>query len=394
MRINRFNGIILSLIVPTCIYLVARGFTLATVLILFGALLTIIYARQSFKKSVRVDLFLFISILSLGLISLALNCMEDWYNIELYIHNQFNICITFLAILIIKPHIDIKYFINSSLILGVLASILCFYQSISIFTTGHFVANFYLPFFEVVRDADTISGHRPCAFFTEPAHLCMFLAPLSYFLLSHKKYLCATVFFCAMLFSLSTSGLLFCVVLPLLFLFSNKKAITSTVIITAIIFIVYSIIKVDYPEVLELNLEKLDKTDASSDMRLFGPLLYLRYYDFSQITFGIGLNQLEDFVLFKRGSLAFEGSGNYANSIIYMFLCYGFVGSIILLYYLYFKYKFNKKCFPYFILLLCILCSDQILFSTTLIYLLCFVDNSFALYCDNNEKNKLLCFLK
>lgn len=75
-----------------------------------------------------------------------------------------------------------------------------------------------------------------------------------------------------------------------------------------------------YPSLLEFAFSKLEETDASSDLRLLGPLVYLPFFDLSHYMFGIGLNQMESFILYRRGSLAFEGSGNYANSMLYMFL--------------------------------------------------------------------------
>ena len=60
-----------------------------------------------------------------------------------------------------------------------------------------------------------------------------------------------------------------------------------------------------YPSLLEFAFSKLEETDASSDLRLLGPLVYLPFFDLSHYMFGIGLNQMESFILYRRGSLAF-----------------------------------------------------------------------------------------
>ena len=394
-KVRAFNGIVLALLVPFSIYNVVRGFTLATVFIILGVLLSINVLGVSVSLR-RREIMLFISIMILGALSLILNSTEMWFNSTLYIHNQFNICISFAALIILTSCSDFKSFIYSSIVLSVIASLICLYQAFSIFLFGSFKANFYLPFLVVIRDVDTISELRPCAFFTEPAHLCMYLAPVLYFLLSKHKYIVSILLLAALIVSSSTTGLLLCVIIPSLFFYHNGIQVKRLLLIIAVFCFFYKFLMIYYPSLLEFAFSKLDETDASSDLRLLGPLVYLPFFDLSHYMFGIGLNQMESFILYKRGALAFEGSGNYANSILYMFFSYGITGLIILVTYLYQKHKMCIHSGAYMTILITILCTDQIIFSNSLVYLLSFVCFSGKL---NNldcigEKNKLLCLLK
>ena len=394
-RVRTFNGIVLALLVPFSIYNVARGFTLATVLIILSVLLSINVLGASVSLR-RREIMLFISIMILGILSLILNSTEIWYNSTLYIHNQFSICISFAALIILTNCSDIKSFIYSSIVLSVIASLICLYQAFSIFLFGSFKANFYLPFWAVIRDVDTISGLRPCAFFTEPAHLCMYLAPVLYFLLSKHKYIVSILLLAALLVSSSTTGLLLCAIIPSLFFYYNGLQVKRLLLIVAIFYFFYKSLMIYYPSLLEFAFSKLEETDASSDLRLLGPLVYLPFFDLSHYMFGIGLNQMESFILYRRGSLAFEGSGNYANSMLYMFFSYGITGLIILVTYLYQKHMMCTHSGAYMVILITILCTDQIIFSTSLVYLLSFLCFSRKLNdLDYTDKtNKLLCLLK
>ena len=82
--------------------------------------------------------------------------------------------------------------------------------------------------------------------------------------------------------------------------------------------------------------------------------------------------------------------------MLYMFFSYGITGLIILVTYLYQKHKMCTHSGAYMVILITILCTDQIIFSTSLVYLLSFLCFSRKLNdLDYTDKtNKLLCLLK
>ena len=62
-------------------------------------------------------------------------------------------------------------------------------------------------------------------------------------------------------------------------------------------------------------------------------------------------------------------TGNYAAAIIYVLICYGFIGFSFFVKYLYSILKRCKKNLGFFFVFLGILSSDQILYNDNLLYL-------------------------
>lgn len=133
-------------------------------------------------------------------------------------------------------------------------------------------------------------------------------------------------------------------------------------------FIMYTI----FPTVVQGSVDKLTNTDVDSDVRLLGPLTYIPLMNIIDMIIGIGINQLEAFVLKGGGKLSTEGSGNYANATLYIFFSYGIIGFIALFSYILKIWNRNKEK-GFILIFVAILCSDQILFSSRFIYLMTFI---------------------
>ena len=135
--------------------------------------------------------------------------------------------------------------------------------------------------------------------------------------------------------------------------------------------VVFVLISISFPELISDNINKLSNVDASSNVRLLGALDYLSMFNFKNTIVGLGLNQLADY-LYVNGVFP-EDNPNYANAFLYMLISYGLLGLITFIMYLYKLWKSNLKARGFFLILLGVIFSDQILFNQNLIYLITFI---------------------
>lgn len=330
---------------------------------------------------------LFAIIIICGFLSFFFNVGTRWFSVSLYINNLLLVIIAFFALIYLIPHIDIVIFKRTLIVIGIIASVICFIQILSVVTFGFFLPELtFIPGLEVRRGLETISMTRPCSIFTEPAHLCIYLAPLSYLMLVDGKKLLGFFFIASMICSTSTTGLLLSGIIIFMYMINSRK-IKYIFYLGIAAILVFVILNNVFPTVIQGSIEKLSNTDADSDVRLLGPLSYIGLMDFHHFIAGVGINQLESFVLMNGGRLATEGSGNYANATLYMFFSYGIIGFIAFMWYLFKKAKRSQdKGFA--IVCFAIICSDQILFSSRFLYLMIFMYYGSLLIVD--ERNKTL----
>ena len=140
-----------------------------------------------------------------------------------------------------------------------------------------FFSNIFIPWLEVNRDIETLTENRVSAFFTEPAHLSIFLLPVFYLALNNKKFLLAVLYAAGILFSGSTTGLILLALLLLVFLGKMKIKKTTRFIIVVLLIITFFIIFTYFPDVFFDNFDKLSSTDSDSK-RLLGPLSYIQLF--------------------------------------------------------------------------------------------------------------------
>lgn len=372
MESNKFFGVTLALLPPIGIYSIVSGITLAVVLIFISVFIYIIDNKNKISLS-NPEWRFYVIITILGLISWLTNSSTGWYSSSLFVNNYLNLSINFIAIILLSYKCNVKYFIWTVIIIAIAASLICIYQWAMVVLNGTFVTNIYLPWFEINRNIESISITRPCAFFTEPAHVCMYIAPVLYTSFLMKKYLISFILICGMLFSTSTTGLLLVVIIPCIYFYKKKYLFRYIILMFSILGIGYAFISFFLPDLFDFATAKIGNTDISENQRLLGPLRYLKYFGVIDCLFGIGLNQLENFVINARGGLLMEGSGNYANSILYMYISYGIIGLMTLVLYLYHNFKKSKNCIGYWIIFLAVLASDQILFAYFFVYLVTFI---------------------
>lgn len=365
-------------------YLVVPGITLSSFLV---CLITILFLFSHQKDiSFNHEIFLFAGIIFLSTTSSLYHLIvpNNWYDFQLLVHNLFSISMCFFPLCILIRHLNTKIFIHISYISGTIASAIVIWQQYTLLTTGSFYKDFFLPFFELNRDVDSL-GIRPSAFFTEPAHFSIFILPIFFTAIIHKKIFLTLFLGFGILCSGSTTGFLLIAILVFYhFIQASKKNFIQIIISIVITSATYFAIQHYASDILLNNYAKLESAEkGDSDIRLLGPLTYASYLNFFEKIFGITLNQLSSF-LQEFGIYRIK---NYANAFIFMFFSYGLFGELLLISYLLKKWFEAKKTKGYFIIFIGILASDQIIFNTNFLYLSIYLILSDKIFkeCEKNE---------
>lgn len=391
---NIFSSII-AVAPALAVYKFLPGTSLAMALwMVFGLLF---YITDSKKNITSKDEFqLFKSVLLLTAVASFYMTMSDvrWFNGTLMFHNLWSIFGCFLPLIFVISRMNVRILVNTVYVLGTLAALIVIWQRLSFIFTGVFFNDLFLPGFDLTREVDDMSFSRPSAFFSEPAHFCAFLLPIFYLSLIAKRYFLSAIFTFSILCSGSTTGFVMFPILIMYYLYGLKgrNRWLKLIVCFLIIWGGYMIILHYYPQIILENIDKIEVMQSGDDdsynERMLNTLEYVKYLNSIQLIVGITLNQLGG--LLTSVGFVFEGrSGNYANAIIYMFISYGAIGLLMLLRYLYKKWKSTPEVKGFLLIFIGILCTDQILFGAHFLYLAVFTIHANNIYklVSNYEKN-------
>jgi len=361
--LRKCNSLLLGSFPVLSVYALTTGISLASFICLILLPLNIFIAN--YKNFDKWTVWLIAEFVLIGGISVAFS--GGWSNSTLYLHNLFPTFIFLICVTITLNSIDIKFFVRIVYIIGVIAAAICIFQRIELIKTGAFEKDVYFINLPLIRDFDTIITTRPSSFFTEPAHLSIYLLPIFYLGLAQRQILVSIICALGIICSGSSTGFLIVIVLLIyrLFRFSSVKKKAFFIILCAVaIYVLLAYI----PELIDENINKIATTDVDKNIRLLGATEIISHMDILNLLFGLGLNQLEGYASFI--GLIFK---NYSNAILFSFISFGFIGFVSFIFYLIHLYKISKHELGFFIILFCILCSDQVLFNANFIYPLTFV---------------------
>jgi len=367
---------------------------LGNILLLLHVLYRIIIEKLklSFNKEI---LIFFVSLLILNSLS-GLVAFTD-YNLILVLNNNFGLiiftifCLYFCApnrIFMSKLYPVLK--IVAILSTAFLIIQVIFYHFFDIVLLGQ------IPFLKSLEGGflSMIRG-RPTSFFYEPAHYSIFIAPVYLLSLLKENYYLAFFLGIGLVLSTSSFGVFMAIIIPFLViatkLVDNKKGGKKTFFffILSIIISIFSLIFVGYyyPSIIMSLTEDISFSAITENPRLFGNAFVLKYFDFSQILIGVGLNRTEDFLLISN-AIGYEDSFlnyNYANSFLFSIFSFGIIGFIIFISFLVFLFKKMKGEYrTILIVFFATLFSDQILFNRHFLYLLVII------YSILNEENTMV----
>ena len=201
----------------------------------------------------------------------------------------FNIIVPFLYIIIISSvvqSINTKRLIISYHVIGLIASFVIIYQFVMLQVFG-------LPAKPItilpVADSDLhfwgdMLGERPSAFFSEPQAFASFLFPIYIIAWSQKKYILFFLYAIALLFSMSSLGIVVCFSV---LLYYSLKGISFTRLVP--LFVAFFIcIMLFISGLMDESIEKILKTSLSDDIRLIRGFIILSYFSINDWLFGLG----------------------------------------------------------------------------------------------------------
>lgn len=353
-------------------YEVLPGTSLAQLLLLLA--IPLVFVLRGEKITVLKDeMYFFFAILFLSVMTFVVNFQQPWFQPTLWLTNFFQIFVAFFILMFLPQLVDLKTMTTAATVLGIAATVIVIIQRIQQMTFGFFYMDFFIPGLQSNRPVQEMSFTRPCAFFTEPAHMCIFLIPLLYWSLSKKKYLLSATFLTGMLLTSSSTGFLSIFIVFLCWMHDVKMKIGRQVFAVLALGLVLLAAIQFAPNVMEENVERLSgfSSEESGQQRLLGPLAHLRSFSVFQWFTGIGFNQVQSFAGYIGADRPL--CVNYANSFVYSMLCFGLFGVIILIGYLAEKFIKCRVYKGYWFILIAVLGSDQILFNVHLLYLLVFV---------------------
>lgn len=375
-KVSSLNAIFLATIPIIGIYLLPGGVPLnwvLTAVLLIVNFLSGNFANAFTKRSGEFKWFLVI--LFVGFLGFIFN-MGGYFSTSLYFNNHATILIFFFSLIVFTAECNIKLFLNTLEVVGVAAAAVAIFQRIQLLLTGSFYVDFFIPGLEIIRDIETFTMSRVSAFFTEPAHLAIYLLPVSAILLKQRNIILFAITALGILFSGSTTGFLLLSIIIFIYLISAKVKKIYLFLFVILVGLSAILIVAYFPDVLLDNVGKLQGSQ-SGDIRLLGPLQYLQLFDPIQWIVGIGLNQLSEFLRSHGFYLITEWGtvidANYANAIIYMLISYGLIGFIYTIRYFVKSIKKYRCDVCFLVIILGVLASDQVWFNRNLLYILCFM---------------------
>lgn len=388
MKANNINALYLATGPFMAIYALPNGLQLNWLLVGLLVILNWNYiSKMSFFKKRFNEIRWFFAIMIIGLMGALGNIGSSFFDTTLYLHNLFSIIIFFITLIVFTNNCNVDTFKKFLFVCGIIVSVVCLYQRAQLLLTGSFKVDVFIPGLIVNRDLETFSTSRVSSFFTEPAHLAIYLLPIYYISLYDKKIPISLLCAAGILFSGSSTGFLLLFALSFVYMLKNNKSKKYLFMVPFMGIIAFIFVNTYFPDVLLSNINKIESTN-SNDLRHLGPLSYIKYMDVWQMIFGIGLNQLTNFLkcngIFLISQWGEEINANYANAVIYSFLSYGLLGFVSCLLYFNRTIRYNKSNLGFVVFALGILLSDQVLFNRNLLYLIIFLIYSEKLL-NNNE---------
>lgn len=361
--LNKTGSIILATVPILGIYRFYHGINFDILILSLFALAHMVYAQ---KVNFKVGILNYFGVLVL--INLLSFVLTDNQISSIFISNTlYIICFALLLSYYATLESD-DLFVKSILLIGVISTLLVFYQTL-LFRLFGIASVLFFPLdtgIPPAPDFPSITYGRPNSIFTEPAHYALFILPLLWYSLVNKKHVLAGLFIAGLVLSTSVTGF----VAGIILLFSQTVFKGNNLRVLPVLAVLSLGLIVVYPDLFlaikDFILPKISDVDSiTNNVRLFSTLTVFSKMDFFSILFGLGHNQLKEFML-QNGM---PDASNFANSFLMSIFSFGILGLILLFVFLYHLYRINNDK-GYFLIFVLILMTDQILFNRNFFYLI------------------------
>lgn len=227
---------------------------------------------------------------------------------------------------------------------------------------------------------ESITRGRFTSFFYEPAHYCIYMAPTMVFSLYYKDFKMSLICILGLALSTSTTGIIIIATAILFYILIEVKSYKKIVIMPSIIICTIIILALDFVDTSKLSMDYF-----SNSVRVFGALDVFKYFSLKNFIFGVGLNGLDDWARSKN--LEFE---NYSNSLFFLFMSFGFIGSTVVLSVLFYQLKDKRFLTIMLIVSAFILISDQVLFNRNFFHIITCILSTYKI--SNSEEDHNLSY--
>lgn len=292
----------------------------------------------------------------------------------------------FVFILAVYPSLDLNKF-KGSLNWVVIISIIGLLYQWGIIVSGGGVHPLEIPGLTMSAHRLETETFRPSSFYMEPAAFVAFMICPLFFSLIEKKYLLSIAIILSIFLSTSTTGLIVSfIMLGTSFMVGQRIRITNLLTILLIGFsLLYVVTSFD---AFSLTIDKFNKTDVESEVRLAQGPYIVSTMQFGEYIFGVPYATPYSYCM-SRGvqNVDYLGDSVFMPTFWMLILKNGIIGLLLYLNIYWRIYKKNRQTIPLVAALIAVMFSSGYYIGTSfgfsLIVLLVFIKNTPTYYTHN-----------
>lgn len=209
---------------------------------------------------------------------------------------------------------------------------------------------------------------RPTSFFWEPSSYATFMIIPMFLCLTERSFLVAIVYALSVFLSSSTNGIIFTVVLFLMFVLSGGNFRTNQKVLTAIVLVGLGYVLFN-SELFTQGVDKMENTEISGNQRISNGYNLLRATPGIYLVTGADAANVNDFLVkhpeIDKTKLTFLGTGNlFVSDFWRIWIKYGIFGLVLVLWMYLATYRRCKALRPYIVVLLIAFFSQSVVFGS------------------------------
>lgn len=233
--------------------------------------------------------------------------------------------IYFIAVFSIYPVLDLEKLKGSLNWVAIISIAGLLYQWQEILRGG-MVRPLGIPGLEMSATRLMYESLRPSSFFMEPASYVAFMIYPLFFALSEKKYIWVVVLILSVFLTTSTTGLVLSFIMLAVSMLGVRKAKSWTWIVTLVIGGGLYLALTNF-SAFEMGVEKIENTDASTNVRLSQGIYVVSTMQPEEYVFGVPYSSSYNYCISGRVTNAvFYGESVFLSTFWEILLLYGIVG--------------------------------------------------------------------
>lgn len=263
----------------------------------------------------------------------------------------------FLSIFAVYPNIKLTK-LKGSLNWVAIISIAGLLYQWGMLASGVFVHQLEIPGLTLPTETLDKMLLRPSSFYQEPAAYTTFMMCPLVLSLIERKYLWAFVMILSIFLTTSTTGIFVCFIMLFVSLINQRK-ISKKVIFMVGLIIVVSYFSLTRLELFESGVEKIEDTDAETNVRISQGPYVVSTMESSEFIFGVSYSSAYRYCKAGRAPFVrYFGESVYMPTFWQMILLYGVVGLFLYLNIYYQLFRKSRDAWPLLVSLCVVLFSS------------------------------------